>query len=260
MKAEFGRSFMWFLEPRSEASYQLHHQDVIDDVPYLAWRCLKGIVVDKRLFPEANQYPQLLKGFTSKVPNAEHYAEITGKGQWLKRIDAVDYLTLVSDDAPNTIIHIPFKAIVSNRSTGYPKVAYNVEQYLIGYRYILKVLTEGLHDSTVVLSYLEPLMFSRNFSPVVYDAIKKILDEIKLGKQLTQTTVQTLESLMVEDMLTSIPQQCKGMYHHALAWHVRSSSYQGTDPIAVNFRKLLIQFPNILPGRAFVPVKPFKED
>ncbi|MEY3432003.1 MAG: hypothetical protein RIS53_901, partial [Bacillota bacterium] len=39
MKVEFGRSFMWFLEPRSEASYQLHHQDVIDDVPYLAWRC-----------------------------------------------------------------------------------------------------------------------------------------------------------------------------------------------------------------------------
>jgi len=255
MKAEFGRSFMWFLEERSEASYRQHHQDEVESAKHLAWRCLKGIVVDKRLFPEANQYPQLFEGFNAKTPNAHHYAEITGKVQWLKHIDGVDYLTLVPEDAPAMTILIPLTAIVSVRSTGFPKVAYNVEQYIMGYAYILEVLTKGWQDVTSVVQALQPLMHPKNFSTAVFDAINKIMDGLKQGQFITAPTIQALEALMIDDMLASIPEQCKGMYHHALEWNVSPSVFEQDSLLMQAYLKMRKKYPNMVPGRAFIPVK-----
>lgn len=262
MKEEVGRWFTWFLQPRTESSYRKHHQDVVASASHLAWRCLIGVVVDKRLYPEANQFPHLFEGFNISFPPSprqpwwDHYAEVTGKGQWLKREAGEDYLTLIPDDAPTVTLKIPLKAIVSDRATGFPKVAYNVEQFLVGYQSILDCFRSTMHNASQRLTFIRTLLHPKNFAEDVYASILTIIK----SESITASDIDALEALMIMDMRIRIPQQCKGMYHHAFATHIHPQVLKATTPIGQAFEPLLKTYPNILPGRAFIMVNSIKLD
>jgi hypothetical protein len=262
MKEEVGRWFTWFLEPRSDASYQKHHSEEIESAKHLSWRCLIGVVVDKRLFPKANEYPQLFRGFTSSFPEHppqpwwQHYAEVTGKGQWLIRLNGEDYLTLVCDDEPMTLT-IPLKAIVSSRSTGFPKVAYNVERYLIAYLTWLTLFTDATLTQEArahQVSELESTLLEVNYPMPILVIIQSLVRQWIDRNTIDPTRVQLLQTMMINDMLTQLEIQCKGMYHHAIEWDLDSSVIKKNHPLIQAYVGMRKRFPNMVPGRAFVPV------
>lgn len=263
MKEDVGRWFTWFLEPRSEASYQKHHREEIESAKHLAWRCLIGVVVDLRLYPQAKDYPRVLKGFTSSFPEHppqpwwQYYAEVTGKGQWLIRLDGEDFLTLVCDEEPIELT-IPLKAIVSSRSTGFPKVAYNVEQFLIAYFSLLALFTDAemtqearLHQATT----LHPLLVEPNFPLPILHMLEPLVRSLLEGRPIDPTSVHMLQTMMINDMLTQLERQCKGMYHHALEWTIDESILKVNHPFIHAYLGMRKRFPNMVPGRAFIPVR-----
>jgi hypothetical protein len=262
MKEEVGRWFTWFLEPRSDASYQRHHSEEIESAKHLSWRCLIGVVVDKRLFPKANEYPQLFRGFTSSFPAHppqpwwQHYAEVTGKGQWLIRLNGEDYLTLVCDDEPMTLT-IPLKAIVSSRSTGFPKVAYNVERYLLAYLEMLMLFTDATMTQEARLlqvTELQSTLLEVNYPLPILAIIQSLVRQWIDRNTIDPTRVQLLQTMMINDMLTQLEIQCKGMYHHAMEWNLDASILKKNHPLIYAYLGMRKRFPNMVPGRAFIPV------
>ena len=243
--------------------YQRHHQAVIQEARSLAWRCLIGVVIDQRIFPDIAAYPNLITHFKETYPPLppkpwwQHYVEVTGKGQWLSCEQGEDVLTFVCE-GQETSLSIPLKAIVSYRSAGFPKVAYNVEQFLIAYVSILEWLEStiltgeyGSLNATRIRSRLN----SKNYPGHILVQIQSLVSFILDGQKLKLEDLQPLENSMIQDMQTQIPLQCKGMYHHAIEWDVPEGILQSNHPLVQAYLQLKKSYPNIVPGGSFVRVK-----
>jgi hypothetical protein len=263
MKEVVGRSFTWFLQEQDEVRYQLHHQAVIQEARSLAWRCLIGVVIDQRLFPGIAAYPTFITPIKETYPPLppkpwwQHYVEVIGKGQWLSCEQGEDVLTFVCE-GQTAPLSIPLRAIVSYRSAGFPKVAYNVEQFLIAYISILEwlettILTRGFDslDATRIHSRLN----SENYPRHILTMIKQLVSFVLDGQKLNPEDFQRLEESMIQDMQTQIPLQCKGMYHHAMEWDVPEGILQSNHPLVQAYLQLRKSYPNIVPGGSFVRVK-----
>jgi len=253
---EVGRWFTWFLEDRGQARYQRHRQDVMHEAKHLAWRALIAVVVDIRDYPNAKDYPPLFSPFHSAYPPAPkspdwiHYKEVTGKGQWLAKTEQGYTLTLQTRDrGPNLVI--PLSAIVSYRSTGFPKVAYNVEQFILGYQSWIDAFSTYRQDQQqgmVMLVHLFPYLIPENYAPGVYTCMLNMVNMIKERKLIEFTSIKALETSMITDMETRIPQQCKGIYQHALEWQVDPKILNQDSPIIHAYRRLRTQYRSMVPG------------
>lgn len=263
MEEEVGRWFTWFLEDRGEARYRRHLEAVAKEARHLAWRALIAVVVDKRLYPDANHHPTLFHPTTTSYPPAkpqpfwQHYAEVSGRGQWLVHRDGEDYLTLACEDEAVTLT-IPVKAIVSYRSTGFPKVAYNVEQFLIGYLTPLVLfadttLSKKARQTTV--GDLESILLEANYPLPILDLLKNYVNQWRLGMTIHPDLLHHLQTMMIQDMETQIERQCKGMYHHAIEWDVDPMILKNAHPLVTAYLRIRKAWPNLVPGRAFIPIK-----
>lgn len=263
MAEEIGRSFTWFLEDRGEARYRRHRLAVMEEAKHLAWRALIGVVVDVRDYPEAKQFPHLFKGFHTSFPAApkqawwSHYLEVMGKGQWLSLTDAGYHLTLQCDEQLEPLV-IPLKAIVSDRSTGFPKVAYNVEQFILGYQTWLEAfrsyVVEPRHGQALI-HRLHAYLIPENYPLPIYEHLLGLVQLVKTNIAIASSSIDALENNMIEDMEIRIPQQCKGMYHHALEWFIQPDLLKPTNRLIQAYFALRRQYPNMVPGKAFIPIK-----
>jgi hypothetical protein len=62
---------------------------------------------------------------------------------------------------------IPLRAIVSYRSTGFPKVAYNVEQFILGYQSWIDAFMRYNQDQQqgkALILHLIPYLIPENYS------------------------------------------------------------------------------------------------
>jgi hypothetical protein len=267
MEEEVGRWFTWFLEDRGEARYRRHLEAVAKEARHLAWRALIAVVVDKRLYPEADKHRTLFRPMTTSYPRSEpqpwwqHYAEVSGRGQWLVHRDGEDYLTLACEDKP-VVLSIPLKAIVSYRSTGFPKVAYNVEQFLIGYLTPLVLFADTTLSKKArqnKVGDLESTMLEENYPLPILELLKNYANQWRLGMTIHADLVHHLQTMMIKDMETQIERQCKGMYHHAIEWHVDPMILKNVHPLVKAYRRIREARPNLVPGRAFISVKTIKK-
>jgi len=267
MEEEVGRWFTWFLEDRGEARYRRHLEAVHQEVQHLAWRALIAVVVDKRLYPEAANHKTLFRPMTTSYPHNEpqawwqHYAEVSGRGQWFIHREGKDYLTLACEDEAVTLT-IPVKAIVSYRSTGFPKVAYNVEQFLIGYLTPLVLfadatLSKKARQTTVV--DLESILLEANYPVPILDLLKNYVNQWRIGMTIHADLLHHLQTMMIQDMESQIERQCKGMYHHAIEWDVDPMILKNAHPLVKAYRRIREARPNLIPGRAFIRVKTIKK-
>jgi hypothetical protein len=255
---EVGRWFTWFLEDRGQARYQRHRQDVMQEAKHLAWRALIAIVVDIRDYPEAKDYPTLFSPFHSAYPPAQkradwiYYQEVSGKGQWLAKTEQGYTLTLQTRDrGPNLVI--PLGAIVSYRSTGFPKVAYNVEQFILGYQSWIDALityNQDQQQGKAMIDHLIPYLIPENYASDIYTCLLNMVNIIKENKSIDSGIIKALETSMIIDMKARIPQQCKGIYQHALEWQVDSKILNQDSLIIHAYRSLREQYRSMVPGWA----------
>jgi len=259
-----GRYYVWFLDKSlSEATRKEHLKDVQTRIHESTWRALYTIAVDFRLWDEAKQYHSLFQSFPGGwygqiEPNWHHYGEISGKTTFLHVNQGKAYLRFFVHGT-KTMLDIPIHAIVSSCSAGFPKVAYSADQYIEGYLGWLDAFESfqlGRHEP---LLELQPQLLKENFSPVVFEKVLTInqafihqptVERMTLGKD-----IQALLGMMMEEMTILFPQRCKPPYFHVIEWDVDAKQLERKHVLVSHYLQLRKNFPNIVPGRAFIIVK-----
>jgi hypothetical protein len=102
---------------------------------------------------------------------------------------------------------------------------------------------------------LQSTLLEVNYPLPILAIIQSLVSLCIEGKPIDLTSVQLLQTMMINDMLTQIETQCKGMYHHAMEWNLDASILKKNHPLVHAYVGMRKRFPNMVPGRAFVPVK-----
>ena len=262
-----GRSSIWFLEEGlSKAVYDKHKLDVEQSVRKNTWRAIYRLYVDFRLWEKGKVFQSLFAPIASgwygqAQPHWVHFGDIAGKTMFLHAIDNQDYLRFITSDT-NQTIDIPVKAIVSTESAGFPKVAYSVDQYLVGYLGWLDALEEANQGDWESLTKLQSQLFAENFTETIYARIKDLsrylLSESHPANEI-KMFVQSLQDQMVLEMEQVIPTRCKPPYHHVIEWHVEPSVLKRNHPIINMYFTIRKKIPNMVLGNSFIEVSDFKK-
>jgi len=257
-----GRWSIWFLEAgMSDAVYAQHKQDVEQEVRRNTWRAIYRVYVDFRLWEEGKLFQNLFSpiesGWYGKIePHWVHFGDVAGKIMFLHLKNGVEYLRFITSDE-NQAMDIPVKAIVSTSSAGFPKVAYSAEQYLVGYLGWIEAFQEANQGNFSNLHALQFQLSSVNFSELVYARVKDLsryLLSESHPKAEIQLWIDHLETLMIEEMVSTIPGRCKPPYHHVVEWHIDERVFQKNTPLIQAYLKIRAQFPSIVMGRSFIEV------
>jgi hypothetical protein len=108
-----------------------------------------------------------------------------------------------------------------------------------------------LHQATT----LHPLLVEPNFPLPISQMLEPLVRSLVEGRPIDPTSVHMLQTMMINDMLTQLERQCKGMYHHALEWTIDESILKVNHPFIHAYLGMRKRFPNMVPGRAFIPVR-----
>ena len=257
-----GRWSIWFLEGGlSKALYDKHKLDVEQSVRKNTWRAIYRIYVDFRLWEAGRGLQSLFTPITSgwygeAQPHWIHFGDISGKTMFLHTIDNIDYLRFISSDNQHSM-DIPVKAIVSTGSAGFPKVAYSVDQYLVGYLGWLDAFEEANQGRLGLLVALQAQLHQENFSEDIYPRIKDLsrylLSESHPSNEI-QHFIQNLQSQMVEEMVQVIPTRCKPPYHHVIEWHIDKHVLTRNHPMIQMYLTMRKKIPSIVLGNRFIEV------
>jgi hypothetical protein len=263
------RWFTWFLEDLDKTTSRHHHQDVTRELKLSSWMALRGLVIDVRLWKDASQYEALMRSFKEAFPERpyqpfwDNFKEITGRIQWVIKVKRQYFVRLITDEK-SFKIDIPIKAVVSTRSTGFPKVAYNVEKYIVGYMSWLDAFEQAKHTQVKdcsLLDKLTPMFIKNNYSDAVYAKIKQLNKLIRhqgvshaYEEKSIEEAIKSLETLMIDEMNKEILEQCKGMYHHALEWHVDKEVLKRNHPLIKAYLVIRERIKGIVPGEMFIEV------
>jgi hypothetical protein len=272
--ANYGRSVAWFLEEGlTKEDYRKHKHDVERSLQLSTWRSLMAIIIDTRLWPGINDHPMLhervmrdTEPWNNHTPI--HFREIRGRITILWRDDQGRlYLRIILDHDHQSILDCPIEAMISDRSTGFPKVAYNPEQYLLGYRMWLDYLTstkDALHDEVNAWANgitLTQWFIKENFSMNVYEQIRSLLalkqsfdNPSKVFHEVWHKEIKRLETTMVQEMLQDIPNHNQSMYIHTIEWFMNPRLLQGHHPLTEAYLRLRQTYPRMILGKAFIPV------
>jgi hypothetical protein len=255
---------VWFLEKSlSEATRKGHLKDVQSSIRDSTWRCLYTIAVDFRLWEEGRQHPSLFKSFQGGwygtiQPDWHHYGEMSGKTSFLYEDQGIAYLRFF-EHSTKTMLDIPIHAIVSSCSSGFPKVAYSVDQYIEGYVGWLDALEAWQLGQREPILSLKPQLLKENFSPIVFEKVVSIYQSFIQNPPHEGMTlaneIQNLLGLIMEEMTILFPQRCKPPYFHMIEWDVDAIHLERKHPLIEHYLQLRKTFPNIVPGRAFIIIK-----
>jgi hypothetical protein len=247
--------YLWFLDSKmSKVDYDRQLQEMYHNVKHLIWRQYIGVAVDTRRFSTYVRYQDCFRKFDSswKDPydsNWDHYQEVTGKG--LYRIEKLGKPHLrMFECQRNQVIDIPFDAIVSSRSTGYPKVAYSADEFLMGFISVLNVLDDlFVLPFTIASSHYDELMswfHPDNFSKDIFPHIKALIQDAYKAASLLD--IQQFPSLkdryellihqMIDHMEKVIPTYCRGMYHNMVESKKEIQLLPQHHPILVEYRRI----------------------
>jgi hypothetical protein len=102
---------------------------------------------------------------------------------------------------------------------------------------------------------LQSTLLEVNYPLPILAIIQSLVSRCIEVKPIEPTSIQLLQTMMINDMLTQIETQCKGMYHHAIEWDLDSSILEKNHPLIYAYLGMRKRFPNMVPGRAFVPVR-----
>jgi hypothetical protein len=75
------------------------------------------------------------------------------------------------------------------------------------------------------------------------------------GRPIDPTSVHMLQTMMINDMLTQLERQCKGIYHHALEWTIDESILKENHTFIHAYLGMIKRFPKMVPGQAFIPMR-----
>jgi hypothetical protein len=248
-----GRSYVWFLEAeQGSRQYQDFYEDVQASLSKTTYRALIGFAIDLRLWPEAMQFQEILSKFDSSwhgnvKPAWDHYRELTGKTLAVYRLHGQDYFEFVVD-ALNTTIALPLKAIVSDRSTGFPKVAYAIEQYVQGYIGWLDAFDAFINGNPFPLKALKPQLRSENFSQAIFYKVHtlQIACEQDINSKTIQEQMRDLTFAMARSMLEEVPGRCKPPYHHPIEWSTPKSLLQRDHLLIRTYLTLRAVYPTMV--------------
>lgn len=264
-----GRWVVWFLEDGlSKYRYRKHKKDVEDGVRKDTWRGMLRLYVDFRLWEEGRKDQDFFTNvdggwYGEAKPNWIHFWEISGKSMFLHKMDGVEYLRFIPH-REDVMIDIPIHAIVSSGSSGFPKVAYSVDQYLIGYLGWVDAFHAAIDEFPEGLNALAPQLRVENFSKEVYMAILDLVQGLRLRRgekdrsgwldQLNQLII-----LMMDEMKDNIPSRCKPPYFHPVELGVQPSILLRSHPLIETYLVLRKKFPNMVMGRGFIEIKKEKK-
>ena len=259
-----GRGVVWFLEEGlSKFMYRKHKQDVEDSIRKDTWRGMLRIYVDFRLWEEGRKDLDLFTNidggwYGEAKPDWIHFGEISGKTMFLHQIDGVECLRFIPHGEEVTL-DIPIQAVVSCGSSGFPKVAYSVDQYLIGYLGWVDAIQAAIDENPEGLDGLKPQLLVENFSSDVFAAIQDIdqgLHERRSEKNRSGWLDQLnkLIMLMMDEMKEKIPSRCKPPYFHPIELGVKPSILLRSHPIVETYLLLRRRFPTMVMGRGFIEI------
>ncbi len=264
-----GRWVVWFLEDGlSKYMYRKHKKDVEDGVRKDTWRGMLRLYVDFRLWEEGRKHEDFFTNvdggwYGEAKPDWIHFWEISGKSMFLHKVDGVESLRFIPH-GEDVMLDIPIHAIVSSGSSGFPKVAYSVDQYLIGYLGWIDGIHAAIDENPEGLNTLEPQLLVENFSKEVYTAIQDMVQGLRQRRLEKNRSgwlnqLNTLIMLMMDEMKEKIPSRCNPPYFHPVELGVPSSILLRSHPIIETYLLLRRKFPNMVMGRGFIEVKKVKK-
>jgi hypothetical protein len=101
---------------------------------------------------------------------------------------------------------------------------------------------------------LQSTLLEVNYPMPILVIIQSLVRQWIDSNTIDPTSVQLLQTMMINDMLTQLEIQCKGMYHHAMEWNLHASILKKNHPLVHAYLGMRKRFPNMVPGRAFIPV------
>ena len=262
-----GRWVVWFLEEGlTRSRYLKHKQDVEESVRKDTWRGMMRLYVDVRLWEEGKKHQSWFTSvdggwYGTAKPHWIHYWEISGQSMFLHKIRDVEYLRFIPH-GEDVALDIPINAVVSTGSSGFPKVAYSADQYLIGYLGWLDAFHEAVAGNLSPLQLLQGQQLPENFSKIVFEQITVLstyqFNKTDLAKEVN-LLIQRLQQSMIQEMLEIVPTRCKPPYHHVVELNNVSTILRRKHPLVETYLSLRRQFPNIVMGRAFIDVEAVKK-
>ena len=264
------RFYDWFFEEEGTPAYKQQYAFVQQGLESFAWKALRGLVVDTRLWVGDHTWLRFAKPVDSHHVRGQFFVEFTGQLRWVYDDKGTRWFDFVDNDT-HTRFPFPLTAIVSYRSTGFPKVAYSSEQYLIGYITILNWL-EVLIDPTVHVFYpaerrlpifKEGFHLStirpHNMHRDVYAIYASLVQEIQQGRMNDGDTMRPwydkLYTVMVETMKADMVEHNKPPYHHTIEWHMDERILHYNHPFVKEYLALRKQYPTMIVGNGFIEVK-----
>jgi len=181
------RWYDWFLEEEEGThAYTEQYASVQDGLEHCAWKALKGLVVDTRLWVGDETWLRYAKPVDIHHPRGQWFVEFTGQLRWVYSHLGRTWFDFVDNDT-NVRFPIPLKAIVSDRSTGFPKVAYSSEQYVMGY--------------VLILHWLETLLKQRRWGSHFVDDVLPLNHDhfffLRFQDNLTLTRILCIQSKII---------------------------------------------------------------
>lgn len=248
-----GRGYVWFLEEKEESrQYQRFYEDVQTSLANMTYRALIGFAIDLRLLPEAMQNQEGLTLFDASwhgnpQPHWHHYRELTGKTLAVYSMHGQDYFDFVVDDYNRTIA-LPLKAIVSYRATGFPKVAYAIEQYVQGYLSWFDAFDAFLKGNPSPLKALKPQLRSENFSQAIFYKVHtlQVACEQGIDPKTIEAQMRDLTFAMARSMIEEVPGRCKPPYHHPIEWYTPKALLQREHLLIRTYLTLRAVYPTMV--------------
>lgn len=248
-----GRGYVWFLEvEEGSRQYLSFYEDVQASLSKMTYRALIGFAIDLRLWPESTKFPEVLKFFNSswhgnQQPHWNHYRELTGKTLAVYTLNGQDYFDFVVDDH-QTVIPLPLQAIVSYRSTGFPKVAYAIEQYVQGYVGWLDAFDAFLKGDTSPIMALRPQLRSENFAQAIFIKIFTLDHRCQhdFDPKMLNDQIRDLTFAMARSMIEEMPERCKPPYHHPIEWRISKSLLRRNHLLIRTYLSLRAVYPTMV--------------
>lgn len=266
-----GRWYTWFLEKGltkdQEAAF---YRDVQDHVAGEAWHALRGLAINTQLWDEADQYLSLSRSFgTTHDPfqgervEKPHIREWTGKVQELHwKQNQVHFRVQLDDGEFPVWVDIPLEAIVSTRSTGFPKVAYNPEQMVyFELKWILSLQKEAGKTidpeleaflGTWTVEERHARLFPTNFRPKTWPFAET---SFNADASKDQAWIDQWIEAIIAQMNEDIPSRCKPPYHHVIEWDFDDRILNFDHPVIQAYKGWRERYPSVVPGRAFIPIR-----
>ena len=246
-----GRSVLWFLDTSlSPHTIRRFYRETQSCGYGLIFRGLIRALVDEMAWKKLNPSIQL-DDYPYVSTKDEHgkdwfhpYRELCGKGQMMFVEKGKKYIQFLTDK-PRAILNIPFSVIRSTYSSGFPKVAYLPDQYLIGLQPILEAFSKALSTGTDI-NYEWKFFQSANFDTPVFLMLAEWKELYqRYQKSMPKDVFNTLAALLdvvtllaKETMMIKIIRYPKSPYHGMIEDMFDLSLLKHDHPITVHYKQL----------------------